>query len=105
MGIEKYFVDGFELWSTTYYEENGVEKEQFTLIESFKGRLDPSGSSRTLLGDKDTYIIVQKLFCPATLAEKEGDIIKYDGVDYRVISPVNPLMKNHHKEILLTRVD
>lgn len=105
MGIEKFFKQDFTLSEEITAKVGGVNKQTLSVLGTFKGILDPAATTRIYDSAKDTFIIVNKLFSAYTVALTEGTVVTYNSIDYDVISPIDPLSKNHHLETIIRRRD
>ena len=103
MGIEKFYKQQFTLYRVTTQKVDGVIETIETSQGTFMGIIDPKNTTRIYDSAKDTFIIVNKIFCSTTLEKKIGDIITYGSERYEVIDPANPLSMGHHYEIIVRR--
>jgi hypothetical protein len=104
MGIEKYYTETIEVWSKgSTADIYGVVKDTPVKLGTFLGVIDKAPTSNSYMYDKDTYIYTDILYTGINSNVAENNILKYNGLEYDIISSVSPLNRAHHLEVKLSR--
>lgn len=101
MGIETYWVSGFEIKRVTKVDDNaGSYTEQLSKVSDTVGRLRPLSGNEILANEKLNLITSHRFYCPV-IDVNEGDYI-YDTVKPRLFEVKyvrNPMDMDEHLEI------
>jgi len=99
--IEKYYTQTIIIYTNSRTKTNGVVKDNLVLAGSILGRLNPATTGKYFVSDKVEYDYTHILFSAPSSLLKPGKVVRYESVDYDVISVLNPFSKDHHYETLL----
>jgi hypothetical protein len=103
--IQTYFTEEMKIYRKTRTKTGGVVKESKTLVDTKRGAYDKATSQYQYAYGKENFNLSAVAFMPADADVQEDDILEYSGVDYDVISVINPMLRNNHIEVLLSRRD
>jgi hypothetical protein len=101
MSINNFYKQTLSVYSKTRTKVGGVVKETTTLVDTIKGILDKATSSYNFKNYREGIDYTDLLFTAVNPLIAEDAIIEFEGVQYDVISVVNPLYRGNHIEVLL----
>lgn len=105
MGIERFYKIPVKHYTSEYEKVDGRMVRTDTLQNSFKCAIEPLDVIQQIIGDKETFTITHRLYASTEYDISFGDIIKVDSKEFKVIKNVDPMMMNHHQEVLLEAQD
>lgn len=83
---------------------SGVVKEEIQDIETVKVGIDKATTQSIYANDKENFSFTDIIFAPYGTDVIEDDIISHGGIDYDVVSVIDPMRRHHHLEILCNKV-
>ena len=102
MSIERFYTDIFTINSVSSTKSaSGVVKETYTNSLPQKGKIDPISVEVNYLVAGAQVRATHKLFCSASVAIKEKDLVIYDVKKFDVLEVKDIFNKGHHLEIIL----
>ena len=100
MAIDNFY-DQMVSWITLTTGSWGTTATRSTAA-TFLAAVNPYGDER-YAADKKTVFADYKMFCDAAVTLNEGDLIRWNAKDYRVVSVKNTFSMGHHKRVALKR--
>ena len=101
--IANYYTELVKIKRKSRYREGGVSKEILTLVDEKYVAIDKATTNYSFTIDKERFTFSDVMYAPANTDVQEDDIIEYGGIEYDVVSVVNPMKRAHHLEILVSR--
>ncbi len=101
--IEIYFTQDLTIKRKTRTKDNGVVKETLATVATTRGAIEKSVSAYNYQNDKETFNYTDIVFTYYDAPCQEDDVVEIGGLEYDVVSVVNPMMRNHHLEIRCIR--